>query len=162
MFRRELDTVKNSGQTTAGSKTAGSGTNRKSQICSRGMTKPIRVAIAIVMGRPKPTPSNGFRKTSRPMTTNIGDEKSRIPTFKNNEDQLCPWLIAIGRAVTSSKIGDQKLDPDVQPVRHYAASRHRVQQSQPGSRQAGVGDSRPFRLAPFALGNLILMCLMCA
>ena len=141
-------------------KTGGSGTNRKSQICSRGMTKPI--SVAIVMGRPKPPPSNGFRKTSRPMTTNIGDEKSRIPTFKNNEDQPCPWLIASGRAVTISKIGDQKLDPDVQPVRHYAASRHLAQHPQPGSRQAGVGDIRPLRLAPSALGNLILMCLMWA
>ena len=49
---------------------------------------------------------------------------------------------------------------DAQPVHPYAASRHRAQQPQPGSRQAGVGDCRLFRLAPFAAGNLILMCLM--
>ncbi len=58
---------------------------------SRGMTRLISaaIAIAITIGRPNPTPSKGLRKTKRPMISKTGDEKSRIPRFKPNEDQPC-------------------------------------------------------------------------
>ena len=108
-------------------KTGGSGTI---------LTKLISVAPWADPSRPPATVS----ERRRPMTTNIGDEESRIRTFKNNEDQPCPWLIASGRAVTSSKIGDQKLDPDVQPggpARHLADTQPR--------RAGRCRDFAPFR-----------------
>ena len=70
--------------------------------------------------------------------------------------QLTPAAV---RSSSGWPNGRQRTDPPCcrptgagQPV-----LRHRAQQRQPGSRQAGVGDCRLFPLAPCALGNLILL-----